>query len=37
LPAILAGFDQNVMLMAEIPGSCRIASAGKAHTLPAGL
>jgi len=25
------------MLMAEIPGSRRIASAGKAHTLPAGL
>jgi hypothetical protein len=35
LPAIVAGFDQNVMLMADIPGSHRIASAGNAHNLPA--
>jgi hypothetical protein len=35
LPAILSGFDQNVMLMADIPGRHRIASAGNDHNLPA--
>ncbi|MDI3562266.1 hypothetical protein [Bradyrhizobium sp. Arg816] len=37
LPAIAAGFDQNVMLMADIPGTDRIASAGNDHNLPAKL
>ena len=37
MPTILSGLDENVMLMAGVPGSQRIASARKAHNLPAEL